>query len=318
MADSGQPAEPARKFRLNAKNLFLTWPKNDVDAGEAMNKLMERFGADNISYVCISTEEHEDGTPHLHALVCLKSKCDIKSAQDLDMVTGKHGNYQSARNVRNTLEYVKKGGQFIEKGICPVTNNDGIFNRAAKRLKEGEPLESLAETDPGFFLQHKRKLEEYVTYLDQQKQRKIDPPPPICYKTWNHSIEVGYPREFKQKQYWIYGPPNTGKTSLILDLLNCGFRGFQIPTNNDFTGWDDKSIDFAYIDEFRGQLTTTWLNEFLQGTPLKLNTKYGMATKKKNIPVFILSNFKPEDAFKNVLLQSLQPFLERVFVISTI
>jgi len=127
----------------------LTWPKNDVDAGEAMNKLMERFGADNISYVCISTEEHEDGTPHLHALVCLKSKCDIKSAQDLDMVTGKHGNYQSARNVRNTLEYVKKGGQFIEKGICPVTNNDGIFNRAAKRLKEGEPLESLARNGPG-------------------------------------------------------------------------------------------------------------------------------------------------------------------------
>lgn len=323
MADStgGPPKKRLRKensFRLNAKNLFLTWPKNDADAGVVTNNLLEHFGADNVSYLCVSTEDHEDGTPHLHALVCLKNKVDIKNAATLDEIGGgKHGNYQSAKNVRNVLEYVKKGGNFVEHGTCPVKANETKCRMIASQLLEGADLDKVIETDPGFALLHLRAIMMFKHQVDQMKMKKREKPSPLSYSFYGHMIEIGFSREFKQKQYWIWGGPNTGKTSFINDLGVHGFLGYQIPTNDDHVEWENGTYDFAYIDEFHGQLSITFLNQFLQGSLLKMNVKGRSAIKRENIPVFILSNFPPDRAWKNISDVSLNALLSRLHIIFT-
>ena len=60
--------------------------RNNVDSGVIINRCMDLFGADNISYICVAEEDHEDGTPHLHALVCLKKPADIRNVANLDTI----------------------------------------------------------------------------------------------------------------------------------------------------------------------------------------------------------------------------------------
>lgn len=318
MADSVPPKKRKREFRLNCKNLFLTWPKNDCDPAQVCQNLINHFGVDKMSYVCVSQEDHEDGTPHLHALVCLKQKCDITSATNLDKIGGgKHGNYQSARNVIQVHDYVKKGGTFIEHGSCPVKPNETKSKAAAQALLAGKPLEHVIEMDPGFALLHLRTIKEFSNEVQMMKLKKKPKPPPLTYSAWGHLIEIGYPREFKQKQYWIWGSPNTGKTSFINDLLLSGFNGYQIPLNDDHCEWEDGVYDFAYVDEFHGQLSITFLNQFLQGSALKMNVKGRSTYKRTNIPTFILSNFSPDRAWKNVSAVSLDSLNTRLHIIYT-
>lgn len=291
--------ERPRKFRLNAKNLFLTWPRNNVDSGTILNRIMEMFGPDNVSYVCVAEEEHEDGTPHLHAVVCLKKPCDVRNVATLDAVGGKHGNYQSARNVKDVYTYVRKGSKFVEHGVPPQICIGKKSDAIAQSIKRGETLDSVEEMDPGYFMSNLTKIQQYHQWTQVKKLRLAPSLPPYVIRQWKTTFEIGMERVFKQKQYYLYGPPNTGKTSFILDLMQQGYRGFQIPLNNDFTMYNDESYDFCYLDEFKGQLPMTFLNEFLQGSPMCLNCKFGMRQKKKNLPTFILSNFDLYSAYKN-------------------
>lgn len=312
MADSGR-----RKLRINAKNLFLTYPKNDLDAGEVMNRIVDHFGMENISYICVGQEEHADKTLHLHACVCLKEKCDIQNATAvLEQWGGKNGNYQSARSVRDVITYVKKGGVFVEAGVPPTAAKQKISSQIAEGVRNGLNLEQLDEMDPGYLMTHLKHIESYMNFHLKRKLRSTPPRPPLILHRWGHVFEIGLPREHKQKQKWIVGPPNTGKTSLVLDLFTEGFRGFQIPENNDFSAFDDL-YDFAYIDEFNGQLTIQFLNLWLEGVPMQLNTKGGSTFKRRNIPTFILSNLKPDRVFWKVSQDILDTLLVRVDIVES-
>lgn len=122
---------------------------------------------------------------------------------------------------------------------------------------------------------------------------------------------------FKSKQFWIWGHANVGKSTFIRKLEATGLRGFEIPTNNDFAEWDDLRYDFAYIDEFKGQLTIQFLNMFLQGSKMRLPGKYviGGKLKDKNLPIFILSNYTPEEVYHKKSSRDLEPLLTRLKVI---
>lgn len=316
-ATSSPMEEPRRKFRLNAKNLFLTWPRNNISSEVILNKLIDLFGIESVSYICVAEEEHQDGTPHLHAVVCLKTACNIRDVAKLDEVGGKHGNYQCCRKVKDVYAYVKKGGNFVERGEPPLIITGTKSDNVAQRIREGGSLDSVEEMDPGFFLQNMQKITQYYNWMTHKKQRQLEPRPPLIISSWKFRFEVGMPRHFKQKQYWIWGPRNTGKTSFVLDLVAQGFRGYDMPKNNYWNDYSDEAYDFAYIDEFKGQLTVTFLNEFLQGSPMKLRGRYNDVIKKKNLPVFILSNFDPYGCYENFKSGELDPLVGRLHIIRT-
>jgi len=69
----------------------------------------------HVKYAIICEEKHEDGEPHLHAMICFAKKVDIRDARYFD-IEGCHPKIEAVKHVAKTRNYVKKDGNFIEYG----------------------------------------------------------------------------------------------------------------------------------------------------------------------------------------------------------
>ena len=99
-------------FQLNAKNIFLTYPK----CGLPLPIMLAFFVSGcNPEYAVVSSEKHEDGSLHRHALLQFSKPFRTRSETIFD-IQGFHPNIQSARNPAATDKYVKKDQDFIEHG----------------------------------------------------------------------------------------------------------------------------------------------------------------------------------------------------------
>lgn len=98
-------------FQLNAKNILLTYPRSEFDLQQFLGFLESHSPA----YVCVCSEEHEDGGLHRHAFLQFEKPFRTRNAAVFDFY-GHHPNIQSARNPPAALEYVKKAGDFLESG----------------------------------------------------------------------------------------------------------------------------------------------------------------------------------------------------------
>ncbi|CBX51432.1 replication associated protein [Ageratum leaf curl Cameroon alphasatellite] len=58
-----------RKFLINAKNYFLTFPKCSLSKEEALEQILKLNTPTNKKYIKICRELHENGEPHLHVLM---------------------------------------------------------------------------------------------------------------------------------------------------------------------------------------------------------------------------------------------------------
>lgn len=127
-------AEPTnkKKFRIYARQLFLTYPKYgknyfDVkpDYKEACKELLLTFsekigkkGTRIVDYI-ICIEPHEDGSSyHVHVYLNLERKISIRDPHELDLLVGqivRHGNYQPVKSRAGVIDY-------LTKQECYITN----------------------------------------------------------------------------------------------------------------------------------------------------------------------------------------------------
>lgn len=108
-------------FQLNCKNVFITYPKCDVQPRELLAFLV---GKCSPLYACVARELHEDGTPHLHALLCCEKPIRTKSESFFNYQTF-HPNIQAAKNRTATRRYIQKDGNFLEHGDWPEVSSSG-------------------------------------------------------------------------------------------------------------------------------------------------------------------------------------------------
>lgn len=141
-AREGADEAGGRGFRLSAKALLLTYPRCPVDKEQAVDQLCAKFPPENIIFVIVGHELHEHAEEgecrdHLHALILLRSRCNIRNPEYLDLHDGErryHGNYQSTRNIRNALAYVTKEGDIARYGEIPQHLLDPKKTRAEHLL----------------------------------------------------------------------------------------------------------------------------------------------------------------------------------------
>lgn len=315
-------------FRLQAKKLFLTFPQCEVTKEQAQERLTSEYG-DQLLWYIIASEQHQDGTPHLHLALEFKEKFSTRRLDVFDFVGGKHGNYQAMRSQRSCVQYVCKDGNFISNGIdvkAILDKKSGKFGSVAKMVMEGKNLDDINQEDPGFVLQHKRKLEEYIVWTNKRHEKKK-------LKDWEEIPEgdlrdmddqdqkiavwlnnnIRKERVFKQKQLYIHGPPNTGKSSLIQKLSQY-LTIYYIPRDEEFyDDYEDGVYDLAVLDEMTHTKTMQWLNQFLDGQSCYLRKKGGQILKKQNLPVLLLSNYSLEQNYKKLYeAGKLAPLMERL------
>lgn len=283
--ESGQPLsvptqDTSSLFRLQAKNLFLTWPKNTCTKEALLTRIQEDFDQ-NLDWAIVAEEVHKDGSPHLHAVIALHKKTYFKGnagIKRLDSLTGKHGNYQAARKLGNTVQYVTKDGVYVSANVDvpeylnSVTNKQSTkSDRMIKMLQDGKTFDDLVAEEPGFTMMNKRKLEEAEAYFVVKRMKaslKEWPKEGLDLEAFTGNAEditiahwlnenMLTTRILKAAQLYITGGVNLGKTTFLMNLAKY-FRIYYIPFNEDFwCDYNDNDYDLAVLDEFKGQKQVT-------------------------------------------------------------
>lgn len=286
-----------------------------------MEAIKTKFGP-NLDWAVVAHECHENGDHHRHCVITLKNAYDSSAPSDLDILTGKHGNYQSARNPLQVLRYSTKDGNFlsyqinVEQWISAKDSKKAppITGCITTMVTDGCTLQDIDKQYPGFVMMNKKKIEDYLAWkcslnvrnsLETWHVLKMTPgysPSDTQIATWlNANLDLSVKKRNSSLQLFIYGKTCMGKTTLITALRSY-FSVYIIPKDEDFNcNYDDTTYDLAIMDEFKGNKTVQWLNNWLDGTPFLLKKKASPGyTKLKNIPTIILSNFPLRECYPNI------------------
>ena len=306
-----KPAEPkakAKRFRLQGKNFILTFPQCTVTKEQAAERLEQQWKSELQGYI-VCEESHKDGTPHLHLFLQFKEKRSFCKQDCFDFIGGKHGNYQVAKSVRGSVEYVTKAGNYVAKGVDVESIKKKKAPKSeeiANMLMDGKTLADINKTHPGYVMINKRKLEEYESWIqcEKSKKQKIEWVPPETEGLTGANKQIAewicsnirQKRAFKAPQLYIHGPRNLGKTSLI-EWLEKSLSVYHMPMGEEFYDLYADDYDLVVMDEFKGQKTIQWLNQYLQGSAMNIRKKGSQSMKYKNLPVVILSNYSLSECY---------------------
>lgn len=320
----------SRPFRISAKRFFLTFPQCDTDKAICADRITAKWGDKVVAFAIAAehhaaTEQDPIGGPHLHMIIHFDKQKEITRQDAFDFIAEKHCNIQSQKGtMKQVAEYLTKED---ENPLCfgcdleaAKSKQKSIFGQLAERIKDGKTLDEIDDEFPAAVLNHKRKLDDYMSFQEAKRRRiEVRENPKRGYLLFEHeelTVELGFPRAFRTKQYFITGPTGTGKTTLINSLSEQGFRGFPLPIDGKFDEWSDDLYDFMYIDEFNSQLTLTIMNQLLDGQLMCLTCRYQNKIKKKNIPIFLMSNKRLEDLYPNTPVAMKAALASRLEIIS--
>lgn len=320
-------AEP--KFTLQAKRYFLTYPKCDKEKSVVCDYLSTQLGAHQ---VLVSEEKHEDGSPHLHVFLSFEKAKRVSKADFFD-VDGFHPNIQTVKNMKECIKYItkddKEPAQYNFDYKAVINGKSSKFAVVAQKILDGMSLFKLNEEEPGFVLQHKRKIEEYEAWVAMKRPRldllpwELLPVPAFGPERqiaeWCNS-NLFKPRPLKSPQLYIFSPPNCGKTTFV-QFLERFCRIYYMSLLEDFYDfYDDDSYDLVVIDEFKGQKTIQFLNQFLDGQTCTIRIKGGQRIKRRNIPVIILSNWPLNHVYSGAIDKhghdAIAPLIARLEIVS--
>ncbi|KAI8562849.1 hypothetical protein RHMOL_Rhmol03G0067400 [Rhododendron molle] len=119
-----------RGINLNGKNYFLTYPQCNISITEALDQIINTTGATNKKYIRVCRELHEDGQPHLHALVQYEGRFKITNPHHFNLKSPTsswqfHPNIQVAKSSSDVKAYIEKGGDYEEWGTFQIDGRSG-------------------------------------------------------------------------------------------------------------------------------------------------------------------------------------------------
>lgn len=318
-------------FRIQAKNLFLTWPQND----EVMEVVIERIKAawdDSwLEFAIVCEEEHKSGEPHLHAVVALKkkwSKAGAPGLRFLDALAEKHGNYKPCKHLLASVIYVTKEGKWVSHGI-----DVGEYLAAAKKktstkatlveaaLKSGASLKTIAEEYGGFVMMNLAKLKTYQqqvqewnqaptkTWIPLEKNSSLSEPLQQL-STWLNNNLGESTRHLRQKQLLLSSPPGLGKTWMT-EMLKDYMTVYKHPGSKWFDGFTEGHHQLMVFDEFVNNVPANVMNKAVDGSGVSLEVKGGVTLKLTNIPVMVLTNLTYLDLYPGANSAVREAFLDR-------
>ena len=323
-AEQAEPQEEQRRFRLSAKKLALTYPQCDKEPQAVIDKAVEVWGAASIKWMFVVRELHEDGTPHLHAAVWLGFTPDWRTTDCLDFLTGQHGNYQAMKDVTAWVTYLCKGdGPRATLKIDPEKflesrkkKQSVAFLEVARYLQDEMDVVKAVDKYPGFALQHLRKMETYVQFLEgvetggrtrksweEFTQEEINSLPfqgQVAIAEWCNE-NLGKDKGFGQRKHlMIHGNTGIGKSTFVQTLAPY-FRIYPVPMEETwFDTYRDQHYDIALFEEVDPQNAKpiSFMNTWNDGGPMCLRVKGAQRLKRKNLPSIVLTNYSADQLYQ--------------------
>ncbi len=317
-------------------NLFVTWPQNELDKTDVLNLIVELYDP---LWTIVASEEHADMNHHLHAAIKFVKRTRVYH-DDLDRIGDKHGNYQKARNMTAVLKYCAKECDIAEYKISVKDYLLARDQRASVQgiavmheLADGADLDQIVEEFPQYALNHKKVIQEWVDYYELKCIDAVEKeawpyehedPLDIMVECAQDEIalwltkNVKRPRQFKQKQLYVWGLTNLGKTNLRNKMAKY-LKIYDMPKDGWMNGYKNELYDIVIFDEFEAcDFRITWLNKFLEGSNQWLKVKFAVPyLKTDNPPILILSNYYLRETYSKVsthILDTLRGRLEIVHI----
>lgn len=103
-------------FKFDSSTAFLTYPQCSLEIDVLVNELRK---LQDIEWARVCRERHEDGNPHLHAVIKFTKRLQSRDQRVFD-VSGHHPNIQRIRSIKHALQYVTKDGEFRDYGTVPA------------------------------------------------------------------------------------------------------------------------------------------------------------------------------------------------------
>ncbi|AAD30059.2 replication-associated protein [Tomato golden mottle virus-[GT94-R2]] len=225
-----------RRFRLQAKNIFLTYPLCSLTKDEALEQLQSIQLTSNKRYIKICRELHENGEPHLHVLVQLEGKVQITNERQFDLVSPTrsahfHPNIQGAKSSSDVKSYIDKDGDTLEWGQGQIdgrsarggqqTANDS-YAKALNAVGVQEALQILKEEQPRDFVKDFHNLKGNLEKIFAKAPEPWVPPFPLSsfnnmpeeLQTWadDYFGNGAAARTLRPISIIIEGDSRTGKT----------------------------------------------------------------------------------------------------------
>ncbi|ADV15495.1 replication-associated protein [Solanum mosaic Bolivia virus] len=161
---------PPKRFRVQSKNYFLTYPHCSLSKEEALSQLQALNCNINKKFIRVCRELHENGEPHLHVLIQFEGKYICTNQRFFDLVSPTrsahfHPNIQGAKSSSDVKTYMEKDGDFVDfgtfqidgrsaRGGCQSANdtyakvlNADSITTALKILREEQPRDYVLQLD---------------------------------------------------------------------------------------------------------------------------------------------------------------------------
>lgn len=208
----------AENFRLQSKAIGLTYAQCGTAKEVLLPWLKAKVELWAPQYVCVSHEKHQDGGDHLHAVIILGKKPNIRSSNFFDF-DGFHPNIQAVRDIKHWTDYVQKDGDYVDDGKRPEFKRarDEIVAEALKADTREEFLSTLREKAPSLFLCSYIGISKYAAdRYGTSATRYVSP-----HSDWIRckAIDDWFAKVADRRDRYdllvVVGPTKLGKTSYI-------------------------------------------------------------------------------------------------------
>nr|WNK15257.1 MAG: C1 replication-associated protein [Grapevine red blotch virus] len=231
-------------FNLRSKNFFLTYPQCPVHKQFALDLFKSKFSK-TLDYALIAEEKHQDGEPHLHALLIFKKRQAIRNPKHFDITISSHSyhpNITKPRDVTDVLNYVGKDGDTVEFGTKPTLKP----KRQSRELDFGEYLRVANSKEE--FLQLVRNNYPYQYVLNLQRLEYFAaqtwPPAPAPHANqwtaWNN-----LPPEI---HLWVQNELFVENELFVVRNLGPGINNFLEQETKRVQHIIDDKLDTYYLD----------------------------------------------------------------------
>lgn len=275
--------------RSITRSLAKRWCGTWNNYSEEEERLLQRFMEQNCEYACYGKEQGVQGTPHLQIYMRFAKKCRgsfIKRA--LPKI---HFEVCKGTELQN-IQYCSKENKAFEIG----EPRNEVWKERAKVARTREIIDAYMTMDylrfrekyPWEALNMKKKLEEW----------RID----------TLMVKEPWPGELKDKNFWVWGPPGTGKsrwarsqcdpTMIYLKAANKWWNGY-IDNKHKLVLFED----FPKDAKFLGALMKVWADRYTFTAEIKGGAIF---IEPSNWALIVTANYSIQECFEPTDVEALR------------
>lgn len=280
------------EFRLNSQQIFLTYAQCDLSPDNVLEVLNGKLELDK--YI-IAQENHKDGNKHIHAYLLLKKKINIRDPRYFD-IREFHPKVEGCRSWKSVVKYVTKDGNYISNYDADVLKRlisdnmkvGDIYEKARELAKDGKVKEGIV------MLEHSKTVRDLTIHGNaiQKNLRALA----VKRRSPDFSID-DFDLTFqwdRTKSLVLWGPTNTGKTSIAKALLP---RALFVTHKDRLKEYDEDEYEGIIFDDmsFKHWPREAQIHIVDFDNDRQIDVKHGMAVIPAKTPRIFTTNMMPAE-----------------------